>query len=895
MPAGQLRVYLRAAPGVGKTYKMLEEGHRRLKRGTDVVVGFVECHGRPLTEALVEGLEVVPRRTINYRGASFTEMDVDAVLARAPQVVLVDEMAHTNVPGSRNAKRWQDIQELLDAGIVVVTTVNIQHLESLNDVVQQITGVPQRETVPDAVVRRAEQIELVDMTPEALRRRMAHGNIYAPEKVDAALGLPLLTYLLALARHDLSLPSDILIFLAAVVVIALVGGRYPALVAALTAFLLLNYYFTPPIYRWTIAERENVLALTVFLAVAATVSLAVDLAARRTGEASRARAEAETLSTLAGSVLRGSRPLPALLDQLRETFQLTGVTLLERRDDAEPGPDLQHNAGSWRVAAAVGDQPCLTPAQGDVDVAVDDQVSLVLRGRSLPAADRRVVEAFAAQAAIALRQERLEERVAAVGPLAEIDKLRTALLSAVSHDLRTPLASAKAAVDSLRSRDVEFSDEDRTELLDTAEEALDRLSRLVENLLDMSRLQAGALAMSPQLISLAEALPRVVDDLGPVGWHVGIRVPDDLPEVHADPALLERALANVLSNALRYSPADQPPIVTVSEHGGHVEIRVIDHGPGTRLGPGVPAVPAPRRPRQRYRRRPRPRAVPRPGGGHGRHARPGADPRRRPYYDAAPAGGRTDRRRGGTGRRPGDPRSARPLAAGRAGSTHMTRVLIVDDEPQILRALRINLHARGYDVVTAADGAEALHAAAANKPDLVVLDLGLPDVDGVEVIRKLRTWTTVPILILSGRMDSAGKVDALDAGADDYVTKPFNVEELLARIRAVTRRHASPDAPSAVRIGRHTVDLTDHRVAGVDGATVHLTPIEWQLLEVLVRSPGKLVSQRQLLQQVWGPTYQTETEYLRQYMKHLRRKLEDDPARPRHLLTEPGMGYRFQP
>src|SRR5439155_17406809 len=167
---------------------MLEEGHRRAQRGTDVVVGFVEAHGRPHTEALVAGLPVVPRQTIVYRGASFTGMDLDAVLARRPEVVLVDEMAHTNVPGARNAKRWQDIQELLDAGITVVTTVNIQHLESLNDVVAQITGVPQRETVPDAVVRQAEQIGVVDMTPEALRRRMAHGNIYVSEKVDAALG-----------------------------------------------------------------------------------------------------------------------------------------------------------------------------------------------------------------------------------------------------------------------------------------------------------------------------------------------------------------------------------------------------------------------------------------------------------------------------------------------------------------------------------------------------------------------------------------------------------------------------------------------------------------------------------------------------------------------------------
>jgi two-component system KDP operon response regulator KdpE len=227
----------------------------------------------------------------------------------------------------------------------------------------------------------------------------------------------------------------------------------------------------------------------------------------------------------------------------------------------------------------------------------------------------------------------------------------------------------------------------------------------------------------------------------------------------------------------------------------------------------------------------------------------------------------------------------------------MTRVLIVDDEPQILRALRINLQARHYDVITAADGAEALHAAASHRPDLVILDLGLPDIDGVEVIRKLRTWTPVPIVILSGRMDSGAKVEALDAGADDYVTKPFNVEELLARIRAVTRRLNPAETAAQVQIGRHLVDLADRRVA-VDGSpdqTVHLTPIEWQLLEVLLRNPGRLVSQRQLLQQVWGPTYATETQYLRQYMKHLRRKLEPDPTRPRHLLTEPGMGYRYQP
>ena len=226
----------------------------------------------------------------------------------------------------------------------------------------------------------------------------------------------------------------------------------------------------------------------------------------------------------------------------------------------------------------------------------------------------------------------------------------------------------------------------------------------------------------------------------------------------------------------------------------------------------------------------------------------------------------------------------------------MTRILVVDDDPQILRALRINLTARRYDVNVAANGAGALAAAATHRPDLIVLDLGLPDMDGAEVIRGLRGWTAVPIVVLSGRAGSGDKVAALDAGADDYVTKPFGVDELLARIRAVTRRVGAADAglPS-VQIGRHTVDLANHQVTTDTGEALRLTPTEWHLLEILVRNPGKLISQRQLLQEVWGTQYERETHYLRQYMAQLRRKLEDDPAHPRQLLTEPGMGYRFQP
>ncbi|TDW17784.1 response regulator [Kribbella kalugense] len=225
----------------------------------------------------------------------------------------------------------------------------------------------------------------------------------------------------------------------------------------------------------------------------------------------------------------------------------------------------------------------------------------------------------------------------------------------------------------------------------------------------------------------------------------------------------------------------------------------------------------------------------------------------------------------------------------------MTRVLVVDDEPQIVRALQINLKARGYEVHLAGTGTSALKVAAQHPPELVILDLGLPDFDGVDVIRGLRGWTEAPILVLSGRTDQTDKVEALDAGADDYLTKPFGIDELLARMRAVLRRSNPAQDQPVVTVGGATVDLAAKRVTLETGEDIRLTPTEWHLLEVLVRHPGKLMSQRQLLTEVWGPGYETASGNLRFYMGQLRRKLEPDPARPQHLLTEPGMGYRFEP
>ncbi len=777
---GELRIYLGAAPGVGKTFAMLGEAHRRRERGTDVVVGLVETHGRERTARLLVGLDIVPRRAIVHRGVDLTELDVDALLARRPEVAVVDELAHTNAPGSRNAKRWQDVEELLDAGIDVLSTVNVQHLESLNDVVQRITGVEQRETVPDEVVRRAEQVELVDLTPEALRRRLAHGNVYAAHKIDAALGnyfrvgnltalreLALLwvadqvdvalqryrseqhitdtwearervvvavtggpesetlirrarriavragaellvvhvlrgdgltgpptssvatlrkttedvgatfhsvvgddvpTALLdfargvnatqlvigtsrrsrlarvldegigssvvrasgpidvhmvthhqarhgfpwqvgrtapapsrrwlgwalavllpgavtgigLLTRDEVSFSTDLVGFFLATVVVALVGGLGPALGAAVLAAWLLNYFFTEPYYSLAVAGPENLVTLVAMLLVAVLVALVVDRAARLGEQAARARTEATLLASYARTVLTSPSPLARLLEKVRENFALESVALLERRDS------------EWERIACVGPRPCDEPGDADVDIPVTADVHLALRGRTLPAGDQRVLEAAAGQALMALRQQRMAAETQQAQRRAETTELRTALLSAVGHDLRTPLTSIKAAVGSLRAPDLVLSDDDTAELLETVEVSVDRLAGLVDNLLDSSRLATGAVTPLLRPVTCDEIVARAlagIDDR----HLVAVDVDEHLPPVLADLGLLERVMANIIDNALRHgrlSPrravdvdgtitADEPEVaIRASTHGDHVELRVVDRGPG---------------------------------------------------------------------------------------------------------------------------------------------------------------------------------------------------------------------------------------------------------------------------------------------------------------------------
>ncbi|MGN6325908.1 ATP-binding protein [Pseudolysinimonas sp.] len=762
MKRGRLRVMLGAAPGVGKTYAMLEEGARLQSEGRDVVVAVVETHGRAATSALLDGLEVLPRVEVAHRGVALDEMDLDGVLARAPELALVDELAHTNAPGSRHAKRWEDVTTLLDAGIDVISTVNIQHIASLNDVVQQITGVPQRETIPDAVLRDADQVELVDLAPQALRDRLSQGVVYPAARVDAALsnyfrlgnltalrelallwladevdsalrayraehgisapwearerivvaltggpegdtllrrgariaqrsgggqlyavhvtspdglarpgagilaaqralvetlggtfhqlvaeqvpqalvefarsvnatqlvigvsrrgrlrallggagtsqgvirlagdidvhivshaqagriglpklngalsvrrrivglivavaGLPLLTALLALFRSDQTITTDVLLFQLLVVVVALIGGIWPALVAAIAAGFFLDFFFLPPLYVVRIADPLHALALVIFVSVAALVSVVVDQAARRATVAARASAEAEVLVAVAGSVIRGGDALYVLVGRLREAFALASVQV--RQGD--------------EIAAASADPSIARDGDEETVLPLGEKAELVLRGRVLDASDRRVLGAFASQVEAALLQRRLTEEAEEARPIAEADRLRSALLAAVGHDLRRPLAAATASVTSLRSPDVRLSRADRAELLETADESLRALGTLVTDLLDVSRLQAGVLGVASRTVALDDVVGGALDELGLAPGDIQLELTRVAP-VQADPVLLQRAVVNLLSNAMRYAPAGHPPVVATSELGDRVQLRVIDAGPG---------------------------------------------------------------------------------------------------------------------------------------------------------------------------------------------------------------------------------------------------------------------------------------------------------------------------
>ena len=758
---GQLRVLLGAAPGVGKTFTMLEEGRRLLGNGKDVVVGIVETHGRAATAAMTAGIPAVPRTRIEHRGVTLEEMDLQAVLDRRPEIALVDELAHTNAPGSKNDKRWQDVEELLVAGIDVISTLNIQHIESLNDVVEQITGVPQRETVPDSFLRGAEQIEVVDLAPQALRDRLSGGFVYPAERIDAALsnyfrlgnltalrelaliwladevdqalkgyrkdhgidstwearervvvaltggpegetllrrgariaarsaggeliavhitsqdglrtgnpatlaeqralveklngtyhqvigediptalvefarsvnatqlvlgasrrgrvtaaftgpgigatvvresgdidvhmvnhaaagrrfalppltgaltrkrrilgfvaallGGPALTTLLSVFRSEDSITTDVLSFQLLVVVVALVGGIWPALFAAVLSGITLDFLFIEPLFTIHIYQPHHLASLILYVLIASLVSFVVDRAARYTRAARRSAAESELIQTIAGSVLRGDNAIQALVDRIREAFQLPGVRLMRGEDvlarSGEPLPDNHH-----------------------ASIRITDDTTLELHGPDLAASEQRLLAVVTAQLAATLEHEHLTETARQIEPIAASDRVRGALLSALSHDLRRPLAAASAAVGGLKAAGHDLASAQKRELLDTAEESLGALATLVTDLLDVSRLQAGVLTIAEIPTDPAETIAPALDELhlGPTDVTLALNHGDAV--AHADPVLLQRVLVNLLTNAHRYSPAGTPIHVSTSTFADRLEIRIIDRGPG---------------------------------------------------------------------------------------------------------------------------------------------------------------------------------------------------------------------------------------------------------------------------------------------------------------------------
>ena len=766
MTRGELRIYFGAAPGVGKTFAMLNEGWRRSQRGTDVVVGIVESHNRQHTIDEIRDLEVISSRACRTDGGTPTDLDLEQVLRRHPDLCLVDDLARTNAPGATNPKRWQDVDDLLDAGIDVITTLNVQHLESLSDVVERITGVATHETIPDSFVRSANQIELIDMSPEALRRRLAHGNVFPANRIDSALadyfrpgnlgalrelalmwvadrveetlhsylqqhgitdvwetrerivvavsgapssaamvrrgarmagrtrgdligvhiirpgtgedpdpmfsarallvecggsyhevvaedrpdallafarsvratrvivgasgpprlldigrrtfaqrviagagemevhvigsssneqvahrrpvrrtmavrrrnvtlawilailGLPLLTVALAHARH-ISLPTVLLAFLTLVLSIGAIGGRRVSVAAAIVAALIANWYFIPPFHALTIRDADNAVALVMFLLVAGTVGTLVEQAAQRAAEAELARSEAEALARTSATLATDTDPLPRLVEHLRSTFGFTSAAVLRRQK------------GEWEVVASAGEPPPQTPDDGAAFDLDSENLSthhvLVLTGRLLGTDDRRVMGVFAAQFAIGLHSSRLARENESAQILSEVDQTRTALLQAVSHDLRSPLAAIKTFVSGLRSKDVQWTPEQMQQGLAAIDTETDRLNRLVGNLLDAARLQAGESAVDLRPTDVGEVVSMALTGQGD---RVETTFDSATPLVHADAAMLERSLANLVSNALRYNPAGFPVLIDVAPVGHTVHIRVVDRGPG---------------------------------------------------------------------------------------------------------------------------------------------------------------------------------------------------------------------------------------------------------------------------------------------------------------------------
>jgi len=712
---GRLRLYLGAASGAGTTYAMLDEAQRRKNRGTDVMIGWVDTHQRPFTQELLT--EIVGGEPLPMW------LDVDSIIARQPEVVMVDELGRPNSAPDKDTFHWEDVEKILDAGISVVGTVLVQHIASLAPQITNIIGTTPSCSIPERFLDRAEQIELVDITPEAIRRRIAHGNVFTPTELQpssaelfnseafaqlrsltlswladrlrgdlrgdesqdrivvllegqrdaelmaravrtaqrsraeimavhivppgiqtaetqrvqrkklvedaggsyheivgvdipasllafaeaeqathiitngaasrrnglrllanaivpetgissrrrrwgyavGAIVLTMLTVILVANRDAVSVPTSLALYLLAVVSVTAVGGRWPGLLSAIAAPLLANWYLIPPLHTFRVNDAEYILELVVFVAATTIVSYFVAIAVRRASDAETAWKDATTLVALSQS--RTADPLDDVLTLLLDTFPLVGVSI------------IQHDEENDVVVASAGESPPFTRASADFTSDIARDVTAAFKGPSLTANDHRVLSAFLGQMSKALHERELRDIATEAEALSKADDLRTAILRAVSHDLRTPLASIKASVSSLRQTDIEWPQEQQDEFLEAIESDTDKLTTIVTNLLDLSRIEAGVLQPGVRHVSIEEVLPAALKSVSNPS-RITLAADSPLPDFLADPALLDRVLANVLGNALVWSPPEKGVTLHVFSRDRDMHLHIIDHGVG---------------------------------------------------------------------------------------------------------------------------------------------------------------------------------------------------------------------------------------------------------------------------------------------------------------------------
>lgn len=1080
---GRLKIYLGMSAGVGKTYAMLKDAEEELARGVDIVAGYIEAHGRKETEDLATRFEQIPCRVIRYHELDLREFDLEASLKRHPHTLLVDELAHSNAPGLLHAKRWLDVEALLAAGINVYTTLNIQHLESANDQVSALSGIKVQETVPDQVLRRADLIEVVDITPEDLIVRLKGGKIYAADKIQKALnnffkegtllalreillrkaaekidgdvlkfrqstavrdvwgtsdrmlvaigpnrfagrlvqkaariaasrkcalsiihvhtphlgalssldqqhlddalqaahllgatvekrfgtdivgeilatalqlnvalivvGKPrknrlqeLLTGSLAdaLVRRSENIdvmlvagedddttqrPRDIqvkrrywigvllslsvvafvtllgviieayveestiaLLYVLGTVVAARYSGRAEAILASIASILAFNFLFIEPKYTLLVHNSEYLVTFVVMV----IVSLSISGLVTRIRLQNLLMSERESIALLLYETGKTLNVCSSVADILRSAH-----AALARLPIIDCGV-LMFVQG--KLSSAVASRSLFELESQEIAVAkfvADKRRSAGMLTDTLPGAgalylpiqtDRTLYgvcglqfadensarelmptgELILQQAALCIERLALEEETMKSNLKIKSEAIRTTVLSAVSHDFRTPLTVIEGAAEQLAKASSATSREgDLSKLI---LEHSQRLSRMVNNALEFTRLESESLTLRREWESLEELVGQAIEKLRGclIGRQITVNSQEDLPLVQIDAVLMDQLISNVIENSISHAPGATELEVAISFSHDQVRVEICDNGPGLRAES---------------------EAVFELRGDTQRHHGIGLGLQLCKLIAGLHGGSLFVFKSRGR-------RLSNSVGTAAERNAMTKKILVIEDEKAIHKLIGAAFTEEECQLLSAYSAEEGIRSAASYQPDLVILDLGLPGKTGFEVLAAIREWSQLPIIVLSARSDEASKIRALDEGANDYVTKPFSVGELLARIRASLRVSAAREGmDELLEAGPFHVEISAH-IVRKNGQEIHLTPTEFKLFLLLVRNYNRVITHRQLLKDVWGNGFASDVQYLRVFMKQIRQKIEDTPSQPRFIVTEPGIGYRFK-